>query len=231
MSQVGWTQGPCPRKVWGRLRPGGGQQQEGAAGPRPRQLCRAGVSQRLTGPGGERPLPASQPHPSALRALPELVIHRRKRLHSASAEAERKGPCCVLLLCSFPAAAQGLRLGGFKPWKWGLPAPGSEVRCQAWAELGYCSPWGRVCPRPVSPSLVTAEDPWCLWLLDASLRLCTAFSLPVSVIAFAPPPLFSGQGSNQSCNCRPTSQPQHLGIQALSVTYTTAHDNARSFTH
>ena len=42
---------------------------------------------------------------------------------------------------------------------------------------------------------------------------------------------FLGQGSNQSCNCQPTPQPQQHGIQATFVTYTTAHGNARSLTH
>ena len=40
-----------------------------------------------------------------------------------------------------------------------------------------------------------------------------------------------GWGLNGSCSCWPTPQPQQLGIQALSVTYTTAHGNARSLTH
>ena len=38
---------------------------------------------------------------------------------------------------------------------------------------------------------------------------------------------FLDQGSNQSYSCRPLPQPQ-LGIQAESVTYTTAHNNIRS---
>ena len=39
------------------------------------------------------------------------------------------------------------------------------------------------------------------------------------------------RGSNQNYSCRPIPQPQQLGIQASSVTYTTAHGNARSPTH
>ena len=38
-----------------------------------------------------------------------------------------------------------------------------------------------------------------------------------------------GQGLNQSSSFRPTPQPQQLGIQASSATYTTAHVNAESF--
>ena len=39
---------------------------------------------------------------------------------------------------------------------------------------------------------------------------------------------FLGYGSNWSCSCQPTPQPQH-GIQAIFATYTTAHGNAGSF--
>ena len=39
------------------------------------------------------------------------------------------------------------------------------------------------------------------------------------------------QGSNWSCSCSPTSQPQQHQIQAASVTYTTAHGNIRSLTY
>ena len=39
------------------------------------------------------------------------------------------------------------------------------------------------------------------------------------------------QGSNQSCSHQPMPQPQKCKIQAKSVTYTTAHINARSLTH
>ena len=39
---------------------------------------------------------------------------------------------------------------------------------------------------------------------------------------------FPGQGSNQSCSCQPTPLPQQCGIQTMSVTYSTAHGNARS---
>ena len=42
---------------------------------------------------------------------------------------------------------------------------------------------------------------------------------------------FPGWGSNWSCSCQPTPEPQHLGIRAMSATYTIAHDNARSLTH
>ena len=42
---------------------------------------------------------------------------------------------------------------------------------------------------------------------------------------------FPGQGSNRSCSHQPTPEPQQLGIQAASATYTTAHGNARSPTH
>ena len=38
-------------------------------------------------------------------------------------------------------------------------------------------------------------------------------------------------GSNQSCSCWPTPQPQQGRIWAASTTYTTAHGNARSLTH
>ena len=41
------------------------------------------------------------------------------------------------------------------------------------------------------------------------------------------------QGLNWSCRCScpPTPQPQQQGMQAMSVTYITAHSNARSLTH
>ena len=42
---------------------------------------------------------------------------------------------------------------------------------------------------------------------------------------------FPGQGSNQSCICWPTPQPQLCRIRATSATYTTAHGIARSLTH
>ena len=47
----------------------------------------------------------------------------------------------------------------------------------------------------------------------------------------AHPAYGSSQGLNQSCSCWPTLQPQQSGIQATSVTYTTAHNNVRSLTH
>ena len=40
-----------------------------------------------------------------------------------------------------------------------------------------------------------------------------------------------GQGLNRSCSCQPTPQPQQLGIQAVSVTHTTARGNTRSLIH
>ena len=42
---------------------------------------------------------------------------------------------------------------------------------------------------------------------------------------------FPGQGSNGTCRCRPTPEPEQHGIQAESATYTTAHGNIRSLTH
>ena len=42
---------------------------------------------------------------------------------------------------------------------------------------------------------------------------------------------FPGYGSNRSCSCRPTPEPQQCQIWAVSATYTTAHGNARSLTH
>ena len=42
---------------------------------------------------------------------------------------------------------------------------------------------------------------------------------------------FPGEESNQSSSCRPTPQPEQCQIQVESVTYTTAHGNAGSFTH
>ena len=38
-------------------------------------------------------------------------------------------------------------------------------------------------------------------------------------------------GSNPSLSCRPTPQPQQLGIQAAPATYITAHSNAGSLTY
>ena len=42
---------------------------------------------------------------------------------------------------------------------------------------------------------------------------------------------FPGQGSNRSCSHQPQPQPQQCRIQAMFVTYTTAHGNTRSLTH
>ena len=42
---------------------------------------------------------------------------------------------------------------------------------------------------------------------------------------------FPGQGSNQSCRCRPTPEPQQRGIPDMSATYTIAYGNAGSITH
>ena len=42
---------------------------------------------------------------------------------------------------------------------------------------------------------------------------------------------FPGQGSIQSYSCRPTPQPQQLGIRATSATHTTVHSPAGSLTH
>ena len=42
---------------------------------------------------------------------------------------------------------------------------------------------------------------------------------------------YTGLGSNQSCCCRPTPQPQQRQIWATSATYTTAHGNTGSLTH
>ena len=42
---------------------------------------------------------------------------------------------------------------------------------------------------------------------------------------------FPGQRSNQSHSCQSIQGPQQRGVQATSVTHTTAHSNARSLTH
>ena len=42
---------------------------------------------------------------------------------------------------------------------------------------------------------------------------------------------FLGGGLNRGCGCPPTPQPEQCQIRASSVTYTTAHGNARSLTH
>ena len=42
---------------------------------------------------------------------------------------------------------------------------------------------------------------------------------------------FPGEGSNWSYSCRPTPEPQQLGIRAAFATYTTAHSNAGFLTH
>ena len=42
---------------------------------------------------------------------------------------------------------------------------------------------------------------------------------------------FPGYGSNRSCCCRPTPEPQQRQIQAAPATYTTAHGNNGSLTH
>ena len=42
---------------------------------------------------------------------------------------------------------------------------------------------------------------------------------------------FPGKGSNWSCSCQATPQPQQCGIWATYATYTTAHSNVGSFTH
>ena len=42
---------------------------------------------------------------------------------------------------------------------------------------------------------------------------------------------FPGQGSNRSCSCRPTPQPQQSGIRAASATYPAVHGNTGPLTH
>ena len=42
---------------------------------------------------------------------------------------------------------------------------------------------------------------------------------------------FLGQGSNQSCSCQPTPQPQQHGLRATSETYTTVCANDGSLNH
>ena len=42
---------------------------------------------------------------------------------------------------------------------------------------------------------------------------------------------FPGKGSNGSCSCWPTPQPQQHGIRTTSATYTTAHSHTGSLTH
>ena len=42
---------------------------------------------------------------------------------------------------------------------------------------------------------------------------------------------FPGEGSNQSCSCRPTPQPQQCQTGATSVTYAAAFSNTGSLTH
>ena len=42
---------------------------------------------------------------------------------------------------------------------------------------------------------------------------------------------FPGSGSNQSCSCQASPQPQERRIWAASVTYTIAHGNVGSLTH
>ena len=42
---------------------------------------------------------------------------------------------------------------------------------------------------------------------------------------------FPGQGSNWSCRCLPTPEPQQYQIRAVSSTYTTAHGDTGSLTH
>ena len=70
------------------------------------------------------------------------------------------------------------------------------------------------------------------------LNFCSYFVLFFGIylfIAFQGCPCsvwrFPGQGSSQSYSCRPTPQPQQLGIQAASAICTTAQGNTRSLTH
>ena len=64
------------------------------------------------------------------------------------------------------------------------------------------------------------------WLIFLSCYLCPCFyKLPVRLM------LCFGegfQGSNQSCSCKPTSQPRQHWIRATSVTYAATCGNARS---
>ena len=58
------------------------------------------------------------------------------------------------------------------------------------------------------------------------------FNILLFCLFRAEPKAYGGSSeSNQSCSCWPTPQPQQHGIQATSVTYTTAHGNAGSLTH
>ena len=56
----------------------------------------------------------------------------------------------------------------------------------------------------------------------------------IYLLCRATPTAYGGsqaRGSNQSCSCRPTPQPQQCWVQAVSVIYTTAHDNTGSLTY
>ena len=58
----------------------------------------------------------------------------------------------------------------------------------------------------------------CLFVLSFQGRTCSIWRFP-------------GQGSNWSCSCCSTPKPQQCQIRATTLTYTTAHGNARSLTH
>ena len=86
----------------------------------------------------------------------------------------------------------------------------------------------------LDPSYVQIK---CIWnftytLLDGVSFL---FFFCLFAISMAGPAAYGGSQARGliggSYSCRPTPQPQQRGIQAKSVTYTTAHGNAGSLTH
>ena len=90
--------------------------------------------------------------------------------------------------------------------------------------------WESSCPclNPILSSDLGTRKKLCyLYYLGDGLY-CEHFFL---FFFFKCPYQFPGQGLSWSCCCQPTPQSQRCQVWVTSLTYTTAHSNARSFTH
>ena len=97
-----------------------------------------------------------------------------------------------------------------KDWTWAL-MDASKI-CFCWATMG-------------TPSLFFYFFIFYFFNLFFVLFFCHFLGCSRSIWRFP------GYGSNQSCSHQPMPEPQQLGIQVTSATYTSAHSNTRSLTH
>ena len=104
----------------------------------------------------------------------------------------------------------------------------------SYRQSNYFSPFFWPCPPYVEVHRL-GTDPSCYSDNTESLTCCTKELFILFFFFFKSCTCsiwrFPGKGSNPSCSCQPTPQPQHHGILAMSLTYTTAHGKARSLTY